>query len=96
MIEEVKVNQYELVHAYSTLVLTANKKGAWMAKGKWESNQLFFVQKSDPKNNPFEYWIKEGKLSDQYFQYETRLKCGESNPRASKCRWELKRISSKN
>jgi hypothetical protein len=58
MVEEVKSNQYELVHAYSTLVLTVDKKSAKMAEGAWRSNQLFFVQKSDPKNNPLEYWIK--------------------------------------
>ena len=75
MIEEVETNKYEIVHAYSTLVLTANKTGAWMAVGSMSANQLFFVQKSDPKNNPFQYWIKENKLSDRYFQYETKFKC---------------------
>lgn len=40
-----------------------------MAVGKWKDNQLFFLQKSDPKNNPLEYWIKADKLSDLYLQY---------------------------
>lgn len=53
MVEEVMANRYEIVHAYSTLVLNAGKEDAWMSEGKWNSDQLFFVQKSDPKNNPF-------------------------------------------
>lgn len=52
MVEEVKNNRFEIVHAYSTLVLTANNQTAWMAEGNWSDNQLYFFQKSDPKNNP--------------------------------------------
>lgn len=69
MVEEIKNNRYELVHAYSTLVLSASKEAAWMAQGNWDASQLFFLQKSDPKNNPREYWIKVDKLSDLYLQY---------------------------
>ena len=57
------------MHAYSTLVLAASKTEAWMGKGNWNSNQLFFVQKSDPKNNPFEHWIRESKESELYLQF---------------------------
>jgi hypothetical protein len=58
MIEEVQQNKYEIVHAYSTLVLSANKRGAKLVQGNQRGNELFFVQKSNPKENPLEYWIK--------------------------------------
>ena len=83
-----KQNCYEIVHAYSTNVLTVDDKGAWVAAGKQSSNQLFFVQKSDPKNNPIEYWLRENKQSDRYILSEGgKIKWGVANPRASKCRW---------
>lgn len=65
MIEEVQQNRYEIVHAFSTMVLTANRKGAKLAYGSQSKDQLFFVQKSNPKENPLEYWIKENKTSDK-------------------------------
>lgn len=61
MVEEVKSNHFEIVHAYSTLVLSVNRQSAWMAPGTWDTTQLFFFQRSDPKNNPREYWIKVNK-----------------------------------
>lgn len=96
MIEEVQQNRYEIVHAYSTLVLTANRRGARVAYGNQNKNQLFFVQKSNPKENPLEYWIKESKTSDRLFFYDATFKCDVVNPRASKARWELIRINQNN
>jgi tRNA/tmRNA/rRNA uracil-C5-methylase (TrmA/RlmC/RlmD family) len=58
MIEEVQPNKYEIVHAYTTFVLTTSSKGVKLNYGYQSSDQLFFLQKSDPKNNPLEYWIK--------------------------------------
>lgn len=96
MIEEVQQNRYEIVHAYSTMVLTANKKSAKLAPGSQNSEQLFFVQKSNPKENPLEYWIKQNKTSDKLLYIDLSMKCDIVNPRASKARWELKRISPSN
>ncbi len=96
MIEEVQQNRYEIVHAYSTLVLTANKKGAKLAYGTQSSGQLFFVQKSNPKENPLEYWIKENKTSDKLLFFDVALRCDVVNPKASKARWELIRINKNN
>ena len=62
-----------------------------------EKNQLFFVQKSDPKNNPIEYWIRENKESSKYvLSHGGSISCEEVNPKASRCRWELTRISHRN
>jgi hypothetical protein len=96
MIEEVQQNRYELVHTYSTLVLSANKKGSRMVYGAQRNNQLFFVQKSNPKENPLEYWIKENKTSDKFLFYDVDLRCDVVNPNASKARWELIRINKNN
>lgn len=65
----------------------ANSKGSKLVFGTQSSNQLFFLQKSDPKKNPLEYWIKESKLSDKYLLYDVSLKCQVVDPKASKCRW---------
>jgi hypothetical protein len=96
MIEEVQQNRYEIVHAYSTLILTANRKGAKLAYGTQNSSQLFFVQKSNPKENPLEYWIKENKTSDKLLFFDVALRCDVVNPKASKARWELIRINNSN
>lgn len=74
MVEEVKPNHYEIVHAYSTLVLAADQQKARMEYGGWKRNQLFFVQKSDPKNNPLEYWIKANEDSTLYLLFGISLK----------------------
>jgi hypothetical protein len=68
-------------------VLTVNRKGAKVAYGNQNKNQLFFVQKSNPKENPLEYWIKESKTSDKLFFYDIAFRCDVVNPRASKARW---------
>lgn len=59
MVEEVQQFKFEVVHALSTLVLTRlSDDSLILSFGKQSSKQLFFVQKSDPKNHPDEYWIK--------------------------------------
>lgn len=66
MIEEVQQFKFEVVHALSTLVLTRQSDSSIkLSFGKQSSNQLFFVHKSDPKNHPDEYWIKENKKSSK-------------------------------
>lgn len=69
------------------MVLTANRKGAKLAYGSQSKDQLFFVQKSNPKENPLEYWIKESKTSDKLLYIDLELKCDIVNPKASKARW---------
>jgi hypothetical protein len=87
MIEEVHQNRYEIVHAYSTLVLSATRRNAKLVQGNQSSDQLFFVQKSNPKENPLEYWIKENKTSDRLLFFDVALRCDVVNPKASKARW---------
>jgi hypothetical protein len=48
----VKQNKYEIVHTYSTLVLTVNKESAKLTYGRQKNDQLFFLQKSNPLINP--------------------------------------------
>lgn len=43
---------YEIVHTISTLVLTAEKDHMSIKTGKWKSNQLYFLQRHNPKIYP--------------------------------------------
>jgi hypothetical protein len=52
MIDEVLSFQYEIVHAFTTEVLTNHFKGAYLKPGKQTKADLYFLQKSDPENNP--------------------------------------------
>lgn len=45
-------NKYEIVHTISTLALTGEKDHAAVKTGKWKSNQLYFLQRFNPKTNP--------------------------------------------
>lgn len=54
------------------------------------------MQKSNPKDNPLEYWIKESKTSDNYLFFDVAIRCDVVNPKASKARWELIRINKNN
>lgn len=63
MIEEMQSFRYEIVHALSSEVLNANKKQCWLEPGKQRAHQLFFMQKSNPKQCPNDYWIRCNRTS---------------------------------
>jgi len=45
-------NKYEVVHTVSTLVLTAESNSMSIKPGKWKNNQLYFLQRHNPKIAP--------------------------------------------
>ena len=51
-------NMYEIVHTVSTLVLTGEKDHMSIKFGKWKGNQLYFLQRHNPKIYPNQFWIK--------------------------------------
>lgn len=49
---EHRPNMYEIVHTISTLALTGEKDSMSLKAGKWKTNQLYFLQRHNPKNQP--------------------------------------------
>lgn len=65
--------------------------------GKWKSNQLFFLQRFDPKNNPNEFLIRQEKESSKFLHFTSQgLACCEVPNPADNCIWEFVQVHNNN
>ena len=65
--------------------------------GKWKHNQLFFLQRHNPKSYPNEFLIKQERDSKHYLLFDSKgLACEEVMMPSDECIWELHLVHNNN